>query len=166
MKVPSEALIVLMASSSLFFRAAFSFMPSASRYIVSSSIPKTSTSTFTQSTKFTPKNNNNNNIISKRVLFTTHVSQLKSTPVDEQTSISESSEASKSSGPTYDFKGIEKKWQDYWDKEETFKTPIRNPNKEKKYVLDMFPYPSGAGLHVGHPEGYTGTNWKTKYLFI
>ena len=58
----------------------------------------------------------------------------------------------------YDFKNIEKKWQDYWDKNETFKTDVWDFSKPKYYVLDMFPYPSGQGLHVGHPEGYTATD--------
>lgn len=53
---------------------------------------------------------------------------------------------------------IEKKWQDYWDKHEIFKTDIRDFSKPKYYALDMFPYPSGQGLHVGHPEGYTATD--------
>lgn len=53
---------------------------------------------------------------------------------------------------------IEKKWQDYWEKNETFKTDIRDFSKPKYYALDMFPYPSGQGLHVGHPEGYTATD--------
>ena len=57
----------------------------------------------------------------------------------------------------YDFSKIEKKWQDYWDRNKTFKTPDIS-DKKKLYVLDMFPYPSGAGLHVGHPEGYTATD--------
>ena len=57
----------------------------------------------------------------------------------------------------YDFSSIEKKWQNYWEKNKTFKTPDFS-EKKKLYVLDMFPYPSGAGLHVGHPEGYTATD--------
>lgn len=58
----------------------------------------------------------------------------------------------------YDFKLIEKKWQHYWEKNQTFKTPEELTNPKKCYVLDMYPYPSGAGLHVGHPEGYTATD--------
>jgi leucyl-tRNA synthetase len=57
----------------------------------------------------------------------------------------------------YDFAAIEPKWQKYWDEHKTFKTEDIS-DKEKIYVLDMFPYPSGAGLHVGHPEGYTATD--------
>ncbi len=59
---------------------------------------------------------------------------------------------------SYDFKNIEKKWQDKWEKEKTFKTDIWDFSKPKYYALDMFPYPSGQGLHVGHPEGYTATD--------
>ena len=58
----------------------------------------------------------------------------------------------------YDFNKIEKKWQEYWLKNETFKTDVWDFSKPKYYVLDMFPYPSGQGLHVGHPEGYTATD--------
>ena len=59
---------------------------------------------------------------------------------------------------SYNFNEIEKKWQKYWDEHETFKTDVWDFSKPKYYALDMFPYPSGQGLHVGHPEGYTATD--------
>ena len=58
----------------------------------------------------------------------------------------------------YNFTKIEKKWQKYWDKNKTFKTDGWDFSKPKFYALDMFPYPSGVGLHAGHPEGYTATD--------
>lgn len=58
---------------------------------------------------------------------------------------------------SYDHRQIEKKWQTYWLENKTFKTDTYS-DKKKFYALDMFPYPSGAGLHVGHPEGYTATD--------
>ena len=58
----------------------------------------------------------------------------------------------------YDFTKIEKKWQKYWEDNNTFKTDIYDFSKPKYYALDMFPYPSGVGLHAGHPEGYTATD--------
>ena len=66
----------------------------------------------------------------------------------------------------YPFESIEPKWQKYWDENKTFKT-VEDPSvpKEKRrYVLDMFPYPSAQGLHVGHPEGYTATDIYCRYL--
>ena len=59
---------------------------------------------------------------------------------------------------SYNFKEVEKKWQEYWDKNKTFYTDVWDFSKPKFYALDMFPYPSGQGLHVGHPEGYTATD--------
>ncbi len=58
----------------------------------------------------------------------------------------------------YNFKEIEKKWQRYWEDNKTFKTDVWDFSKPKFYALDMFPYPSGVGLHAGHPEGYTATD--------
>ncbi len=66
----------------------------------------------------------------------------------------------------YPFDTIEPKWQKYWDQHKTFKA-IEDPayaKDKRRYVLDMFPYPSGAGLHVGHPEGYTATDIYCRYL--
>jgi leucyl-tRNA synthetase len=62
----------------------------------------------------------------------------------------------------YDFKNIEKKWQAHWAKKETFKAENRS-KKPKFYILDMFPYPSGAGLHVGHPLGYIASDIYSRY---
>ena len=62
----------------------------------------------------------------------------------------------------YDHLKIESKWQNIWEKEKTFKSEV-DPDKEKCYILDMFPYPSGAGLHVGHPLGYTATDIYSRF---
>lgn len=58
----------------------------------------------------------------------------------------------------YDHKQIEARWQQHWEEKGVFKTPERTEGRPKKFVLDMFPYPSGSGLHVGHPEGYTASD--------
>lgn len=67
-----------------------------------------------------------------------------------------------SHGHGYDAQAIEPKWQRYWDANKTFRT-TEEAGKPKFYALDMFPYPSGAGLHVGHPEGYTATDIVSRY---
>ncbi len=66
----------------------------------------------------------------------------------------------------YPFETIEPKWQKYWEKHKTFKVTEDSsvPKEKRRYILDMFPYPSGAGLHVGHPEGYTATDIYCRYL--
>lgn len=58
----------------------------------------------------------------------------------------------------YNHQEVESKWRKYWEENKTFKTDIWDFSKPKFYALDMFPYPSGSGLHVGHPEGYTATD--------
>ena len=63
----------------------------------------------------------------------------------------------------YEARKVEEKWQKYWDERETFKTDVWDFSKPKFYCLDMFPYPSGQGLHVGHPEGYTATDIISRY---
>jgi len=67
---------------------------------------------------------------------------------------------------SYPFQEIELKWQKYWEKNKTFKVveDEKFPPERRQYVLDMFPYPSAAGLHVGHPEGYTATDIYSRYL--
>ena len=62
----------------------------------------------------------------------------------------------------YDPSAIESKWQAFWEEHETFRAEV-DPSRPKYYVLDMFPYPSGDGLHVGHPEGYTATDIMARY---
>ncbi|MDM5334816.1 leucine--tRNA ligase [Ureibacillus composti] len=63
---------------------------------------------------------------------------------------------------SFNHQQIEKKWQQYWEENKSFKT-LEDPSKPKFYALDMFPYPSGAGLHVGHPEGYTATDILSRF---
>jgi leucyl-tRNA synthetase len=75
---------------------------------------------------------------------------------------------SNSPGPTtaepdaYHPHEVETKWQERWTREKAYEAKI-DPSRPKYYVLDMFPYPSGAGLHVGHPKGYTATDIIARY---
>ena len=65
--------------------------------------------------------------------------------------------------PGYNPAAIEKKWQAFWSQNQTFATNTADHSRPKFYALDMFPYPSGQGLHVGHPEGYTATDIVARY---
>src|SRR5271154_331025 len=65
--------------------------------------------------------------------------------------------------PAYHPQRIEPKWQAVWERNKTFRATDLDPSRPKLYILDMFPYPSGAGLHVGHPEGYTATDILCRY---
>ncbi len=62
----------------------------------------------------------------------------------------------------YNFTDIEQRWQQYWEENKTFRVEIDH-SRPKYYILDMYPYPSGSGLHVGHPEGYTATDIVARY---
>src|SRR5690242_2803783 len=65
--------------------------------------------------------------------------------------------------PRYNHAEIEPRWQRYWEEHDTFRGTRKSRETPKRYVLDMFPYPSGSGLHVGHPEGYTATDIVSRY---
>lgn len=96
----------------------------------------------------------------KRIVNSTVRAQSQAT----ETAVAEEKQAEAQSKGGYPFADIESKWQSYWEDNDTFRTPEKvDTSKPKYYALDMFPYPSGAGLHVGHPEGYTATDIMSRY---